>query len=180
MARIQQFPSWIKALLKSLTFEGFKPPSLSDRKLFCTMLKVITGSGKPNDHTRAVLSSDDVINQLLSWLQWTLVTLASWPGLKDLLSCANKNKQEIIPVGCVSSASQSYMLWWLPDVSTSGGGSLQVNVFEQVFSDGYQMSLTMVGVGPKGGSYLIGGRGRGACTVRSNASWVMVTWRPPL
>ena len=70
------FPHGLK-LLKSLTFEGFKPPSLADRKLLCTMLKVITGSGKPNDHTRAVLSSDDVINQLLSWLQWTLVTLAS-------------------------------------------------------------------------------------------------------
>ena len=84
MSRMQRFPSWIKTLLKSLTFEGFKPPSLSDRKLFCTMLKVITGSGKPNDHTRAVLSSDDVINQLLSWLQWTLVTLALWPGWKDL------------------------------------------------------------------------------------------------
>ena len=74
-----------------------------------------------------------------------------------------------------------------------------MNKFEQVSSDGHQMSLlggrgegvpmSHVGGGRFGGLELggggfhapcpgEGGRPRGLCTLRSNASWVMVTWGP--
>ena len=51
-------------------------------------------------------------------------------------------------------------------------GGPEVNKFEQVSSDGYQMSL--------GGTW--GAKsGRGCCPVGSNASWVIgviITWEP--
>ena len=66
-----------------------------------------------------------------------------------------------------------------------------MNKLEQVSSDGHQMSLAGRGFGPQGVLSLMslgeGGRTgfgvggssglmcRGDCTVRSNASWVMVT-----
>ena len=56
----------------------------------------------------------------------------------------------------------------LPDVSTYWGCP-QVNKFEQVYSDGHQMS-------PSGPISEVQGRAGGTCTVRSNASWVMITW----
>ena len=63
--------------------------------------------------------------------------------------------------------------------------------FEQVSSDGHQVSLAWgpshgvpcvmsggVGAGARRVSYLMPrGQGQG-CIVRSNASWVMVTWNP--
>ena len=65
-----------------------------------------------------------------------------------------------------------------------------MNKFDQVSSDGHHMSLA-VGWGRVGGPQVlcwgwdgrvpqmpVGGRRRG-CTVRSNASSVMVTWEPP-
>ena len=68
------------------------------------------------------------------------------------------------------------------------GPGPQVNKFEQVSSDDHQMSVALGGSVPclvsgKGGGGLglmsgIGG-GEGTCTVRSNASFVMVTWGPP-
>ena len=66
-----------------------------------------------------------------------------------------------------------------------------MNKFEQASSDGHQMSLVgMCGwEGPcshvQGVSSpsLISGEGQswagGVCTMRSNASWLMVTWGPP-
>ena len=50
-------------------------------------------------------------------------------------------------------------------------------------SDSYYF-LSCPGIGAAGGRSLysevpcLGGWGKGACTVRSNASWVMVTWDP--
>ena len=59
--------------------------------------------------------------------------------------------EESIPVGCVPPPCQPYMFWWLPDVSTGGGGGLLqrglTNKFEQVSSDGYHMSVAEVGPG---------------------------------
>ena len=63
-----------------------------------------------------------------------------------------------------------------------------MNKFEQVSSVGYEMSLGgFSGPGGVGGGVgwgvlclISGGRAGGTCTVRSNASWVMVTWRPTL
>ena len=55
-----------------------------------------------------------------------------------------------------------------------------MNKFEQVFSDDYQMSLAGAGPGGPMTHVLGGGVGSGeARIVRSNASWVMVTWGPP-
>ena len=86
-------------------------------------------------------------------------------------------QQESIPVGCVPPACQPYVLWWSPDVRTGGP---QVNKFEQVFSNCHQMSLAGGWAG--GVTCLVsrGGDEARACTVRSNASWVMVTWGPTL
>ena len=52
-----------------------------------------------------------------------------------------------------SSSEQVWIClqWWLPDVTGRGAG-----------------------VGPMSDVCVLGG-----CTVRSNASWVMATWRPP-
>ena len=47
-------------------------------------------------------------------------------------------------------------------------GGPQVNKFEQVSSDGHQMSLAR---GPHVSCLEV-------CTVRSNTSWVIVTWGP--
>ena len=78
-------------------------------------------------------------------------------------------KQGSIPVGCVPPACQPYMLQ-LPDVSTYWGCP-QVNKFEQVSSDGHRMLAS-------GTISEVQGRAGGTCAVRSNASWVMVTWGP--
>ena len=51
-------------------------------------------------------------------------------------------------------------------------------MFEQVSIDGNQMSLVREGRA-RGSSGLMLGVGGGGCTVRSNASRVMVTWGPP-
>ena len=89
--------------------------------------------------------------------------------------------QENIPLGfvlprlpIVTNASAGVCMCVCMCVSVCGGGLVpEMNMFEQVFSDGYQMSLA-------------GGTGSGArdCrrpgTVTSRAPWVMVTWRPPL
>ena len=56
----------------------------------------------------------------------------------------------------------------------------QVNKFKQVSSDDHQMSVAgrrgwvpcLVSAGEEVGAI-------GGCTVRSNTSWVMVTWKPP-
>ena len=52
-------------------------------------------------------------------------------------------------------------------------------MYEQVSNDGHQILNT--GGGPGGIPCLGrgGGARRGSCTVRSNASWVMVPWGPP-
>ena len=71
-------------------------------------------------------------------------------------------KEESIPVGCVPPVCQPYVFRWPPlDASTDGldGGGLMSNV----------------GKG-KGRST---GEGCGGCTVRSNASRLLVTWDPP-
>ena len=54
-----------------------------------------------------------------------------------------KYKQDSIPVGCVPPACQPYVFWWPPlDVSKGAGGvGHQVDKFEQVSSDGHQMSV---------------------------------------
>ena len=62
------------------------------------------------------------------------------------------------------------MYWW------GGMGGPQVKKFEQVFSDDHQMSL-VEGCGFHVWCLGIRAEGR-VCTVRSNASWVMVTWDP--
>ena len=104
-------------------------------------------------------------------------------------------KQESIPVGCVAQAwHRPYVLQYPLDVCTSGDGGPEMNKFKQVCSDGHQMSLTGVlkwtslnsslvmaisrwtGVG---GSLYSKSHVRGGCTVRFNASWVVVTWLPP-
>ena len=61
-----------------------------------------------------------------------------------------------------------------------------MNRFEQVSSDGIQMSLAVVSpmshiYGGVGVPCLMsaGGRARGHVKMRFNASWVMVTWDPP-
>ena len=70
-----------------------------------------------------------------------------------------------------------------------------MNIFEQVCSDSHQMSLAEGG-GPEGSPRSMSGMVQGTpmshvwrgewsqalgkgCTVRSNASWVMVTWELP-
>ena len=57
-----------------------------------------------------------------------------------------------------------------------------MNKFEQVSSDDHQIAvLSRGGVGPMSGVQRErGGRPHvgGVCTVRSNVSWVMVTWDP--
>ena len=63
-------------------------------------------------------------------------------------------------------------------------GGPQVNKFEQVPGLGYQMSLAKSGCAGPGGHCTERGQGDvglglgsgGSCMVRSNASWVMVTW----
>ena len=64
-----------------------------------------------------------------------------------------------------------------------------MNKFEQVSRDGLQMSLAggwggsldlCLGVRPGLGRVPWPHVGGGGCTVRSNASWVMVTWGHPL
>ena len=97
-----------------------------------------------------------------------------------------RNKlQEIIPVRCVLPACQPYELW-PPDVSTGRGcgvGGPQMNKFEQVSSYGHQMSLAGGWAWPELGVPCLMARGAAAagrgCTVKSNASWVMVTSGPP-
>ena len=91
-------------------------------------------------------------------------------------------RQESILVGCVPPACQPYVLL-PPDVSTDWEGG-QLNKFEQVSSYGHQMSLAVgpegsMSDGREGGVPMsdVGGGGGGS-TVRSNASWVMVAWRP--
>ena len=55
----------------------------------------------------------------------------------------------------------------------------QVNKFEQVSSLGYSTLIVVgTGIGLGGGHCTRGRAGGGHCTVRSNASWVMVTWDP--
>ena len=69
--------------------------------------------------------------------------------------------------------------WW---------GSPQVNTFKQVSSDGHQISSAVgspmshiwVGVQESHVWCLARGQGQEACKVRSNASWVMITWDPPV
>ena len=59
-----------------------------------------------------------------------------------------------------------------------GGGTPEVNKFEKVSSDGHQMSRARRSLYSEV-PYLEGGLfGEGSCTVRSNASWVMVTCDP--
>ena len=57
----------------------------------------------------------------------------------------NIAQQESIPVGCILLACLLYVLWWSSIVSTTGRGrGLQwgpMNKFEQVSSDGHQISL---------------------------------------
>ena len=54
-----------------------------------------------------------------------------------------------------------------------------MNKFEQVSTDGPQMSLA--GRCPCTVRYHVWrGLGRGPCTVRYNSPWVMVRWEPPL
>ena len=78
---------------------------------------------------------------------------------------------------------------WPSDfTSGQGGGGPQVNKFEQVSSLGYQMSLAGPRPSTEGGwSPKRDGRGARAVyreqglrplTLRSNASWIMVTWDP--
>ena len=53
-------------------------------------------------------------------------------------------------------------------------GGPQINKFEEVCSDGCQVSL--VGAWGRGPHVPCLEEGRGTCTVRSKALWVMVTW----
>ena len=52
------------------------------------------------------------------------------------------------------SSCQPYVLWWPTDVSTGGGGP-HMNNFEQVSSDGYQMSVPGTGHGREELPYLM-------------------------
>ena len=74
-------------------------------------------------------------------------------------------KQESTPVGCVPPAHAYHTCFNSQKMPALCGGP-QVNKFQQVSSDGHQMSLTK---GP-------GQEPRGPCTVRSHASWILVTW----
>ena len=101
-----------------------------------------------------------------------------------LTSTKEFDKQECLSIGCVLPAHQLPELQ-PPDVSIAGGGT-QVNKFEQVSSDGHQMTLAVKsgGVRTAGGSHvmsdgLILGAGK-PCTVSSNAFWVLMTWWTPV
>ena len=60
----------------------------------------------------------------------------------------NNLEQDSIPVGCVPLACQPYMFQWpVLDVSTKVEVCPQVNKFEQISSDAYQMSVAGEGVG---------------------------------
>ena len=55
-----------------------------------------------------------------------------------------------------------------------------MNKFEQVFSFGHRMSLTGAGLGVSLHSEVpYPGEEWVPCMVRSNLSWLMVTWDPP-
>ena len=83
-------------------------------------------------------------------------------------------------VGCVPPACQPYIpLRWPPDVSTSGGGGWggpQVNNFEDMEAGASSGRGLMSDIWGEGGGK---SWGRG-CTVKSNTSWVMITWGPPV
>ena len=86
-----------------------------------------------------------------------------------------------IQAGCVLPTCQMYILQWPPDVSSTGGGP-QVNKFDEVSSDGHQVSLTgklgPEGWGPMSDVHGAGSGwregGRGCYTLRFNVTWVMV------
>ena len=92
-----------------------------------------------------------------------------------------KSKQEGIPVRCVPPACQPYVFQWPKDVSISGGGVLKRTSLNRALDvTSREQGWAPMSLGGWGESHVWspGGGARG-CTVRSNASWVMVTWGPP-
>ena len=68
------------------------------------------------------------------------------------------------------------MLQDSPNASTSGGPEMKR--FEQVFSDGHQMSVSGMGPYSEVPCLVFGPELGGPCAVRSNESYIMVTWEP--
>ena len=88
-------------------------------------------------------------------------------------------QQESIPLACVPPVWKPYMLQWQPPDVTPGGRGPQMNKFKRstVMTTSYHQQ------GGVPGLMSIGGGGQGwlwydACTVRSNAPWIMVMWGP--
>ena len=76
--------------------------------------------------------------------------------------------QESIPEGCVPRLLTPSQCFFNSHQMSVPVGGPQVDTFEQVSSIDHQISLAR-------------GQGsvHGVCTVRSNASWGIVTWDPP-
>ena len=112
----------------------------------------------------------------------TWAVCKSYVSITDVLANVNVHSssfqnnipKESIQVGCVppicadGTCFNSHQILAL----VGEGGSYWLNKFEQVSSEGHQMSLAGV---PCGG---VGQRWGGGWTVRFNLPWVMITWDP--
>ena len=94
-------------------------------------------------------------------------------SIADLnLTREHSSRMRTTRLATVRAPATRYQYWW--------GMGPQVNKFVQVSTDGHQMSLAGDEARAGGVLCLMSGEGgTGSCTMRSNASRVMVTWGPP-